>query len=49
MGLAEERIAATRDAVGTNVDIIMENHSRLDAASAVQLAGWAEKYKYFLL
>lgn len=47
VGLAEERIAATRDAVGTNVDIIMENHSRLDAASAVQLGRMAEKYNIF--
>ena len=45
--LIEERIAACREAVGPNVDIIMENHSRPDANSAVQLGRVAQKYNIF--
>ena len=45
--LAEERVAAVREAVGPNVDIIVENHSTLDALSAVQLARAIEKYNNF--
>ena len=43
----ERRIAAVREAVGPNVDIIMENHSFTDAQSAVQLGKIAEKYNIF--
>lgn len=43
----EARVKAVREAIGPNVDIIMENHSRPDAQSAVQL-GWAvQKYNIF--
>ena len=42
--LIEERVAAVREAAGPNVDIIMENHSNLDAQAAVQLARRMEKY-----
>ena len=45
--LIEERVAAVREAIGPNVDIIMENHSRPDAQSAVQLAKAVEKYNIF--
>ncbi len=45
--LIEERIAAVREAVGPNVDIIMENHSNPDAQSAVQLGRRAQKYNIF--
>jgi L-alanine-DL-glutamate epimerase-like enolase superfamily enzyme len=45
--LVEERIAATRKAVGPSVDIIMENHSTLDANSAVQLGRMAQGYNLF--
>ena len=45
--LAEERVAAVREAVGPNVDIIVENHSTLDALSAIQLARAIEKYNIF--
>ncbi|ETP73034.1 enolase superfamily enzyme [Lachnospiraceae bacterium JC7] len=41
------RLAAVREAVGDNVDILMENHSNLDAQSAVQLGRLAEKYNIF--
>lgn len=42
-----DRLAAVREAVGTNVDIIMENHSYLDANTAVQLGLEAQKYNIF--
>jgi len=42
-----ERIEATREAVGEDVDIILENHSGLDALSAVQIAQAAEPYNIF--
>ena len=45
--LIEERVAACREAVGPNVDIIMENHSRPDANSAVQLGRVVQKYNIF--
>jgi L-alanine-DL-glutamate epimerase-like enolase superfamily enzyme len=45
--LIEERIAAVREAIGPNVDIIMENHSNPDANSAVQLGRMAQKYNIF--
>lgn len=45
--LIEERVAATREAVGPDVDIIMENHSSTDANSALQIAKACEKYNIF--
>lgn len=45
--LIEERVAACREAVGPNVDIIMENHSRPDAQSAIQLGRAVQKYNIF--
>lgn len=47
VNLIEERVAAVREAVGPNVDIIMENHSFLDAQSAVQLGRRVQKYNIF--
>lgn len=44
IGVFEERLAAVREAVGPKVDIIIENHSTLDALSAVQVAKMAEPY-----
>ncbi len=41
------RLAAVREAVGPDVDIIMENHSYIDAQVAVQLGCLAEKYNIF--
>lgn len=47
VNLVEERVAAVREAVGADVDIIMENHSFTDAQSAVQLGRRLEKYNLF--
>ena len=45
--LVEERIAAVRDAIGPEVDIIIEAHSFTDAQSAIQIGQRAEKYNIF--
>lgn len=45
--LVESRVKAVREAVGPNVDIIMENHSFLDAQSAVQIGKRVKKYNIF--
>ena len=45
--VGESRVAAVREAIGPNVDIIMENHSRPDAQSAVQLGRAVQKYNIF--
>lgn len=42
-----DRVAAVREAVGPNVDIIMENHSYLDAQGAVQIGRAVQKYNIF--
>ena len=44
VNLIRERLAAVREAVGPDVDIIMENHSYIDAQVAVQLGRMAEEY-----
>ena len=44
MRVAEERIAAVREAVGPEVDIILENHCYTDAQSAAQMGNMAKKY-----
>ncbi|ETP72310.1 enolase superfamily enzyme [Lachnospiraceae bacterium JC7] len=41
------RLAAVREAVGPKVDIIMENHSNMDAQSAVQMGRLAQQYGIF--
>ncbi|MDR1230092.1 MAG: mandelate racemase/muconate lactonizing enzyme family protein [Spirochaetaceae bacterium] len=45
MKLAEARIKATRDAVGPDVDIIMENHAMTDASTAIQIGKVARDYR----
>ena len=47
VNLVESRVAAVREAVGPNVDIIMENHSFPDAQSAVQLGRAVQKHNIF--
>lgn len=47
VNLVESRVKAVREAVGPNVDIIMENHSFLDAQSAIQIGRSVEKYNIF--
>lgn len=42
-----DRIKAVRETVGSNVDIIMENHSYLDVNSAIQLAEAVKPYNIF--
>lgn len=45
--LAISRLDAIRKRVGDDVDIIIENHSNLDAMSAIQFANAAEPYNIF--
>jgi L-alanine-DL-glutamate epimerase-like enolase superfamily enzyme len=47
--LAEERLKATREAIGPDVDIILESHSLTDGVSCIQIANMAEKYGIFLI
>lgn len=47
LAIAVDRVAATREAAGDKVDIIIENHSNLDALSAIQFANAVEKYNIF--
>ncbi len=44
LNLVEARVAAVREAIGPNVDIILENHGNTDALSAVQLVNRVKKY-----
>jgi len=43
----EERVKAVREAVGPDVDIIIENHSFTDAQSSAQLGNLVKKYNIF--
>ncbi len=45
----EARLAAMRDAVGSDVDIILENHAATDAVSAVQIGRIGERYGVCLM
>lgn len=45
--LVEERCAAVREAVGPDVDIIVENHAYIDAQGAVQFGRALEPYDIF--
>jgi L-alanine-DL-glutamate epimerase-like enolase superfamily enzyme len=45
MKLTEERIRVTRDAVGPDVDIIIENHAMTDASTAIQIGKLARDYR----
>jgi L-alanine-DL-glutamate epimerase-like enolase superfamily enzyme len=49
MRLAEERIAATREEAGPDVDIIIENHAMTDAAAAIQFGKMAGPYDIMFL
>ena len=42
-----ERVKAIRKAVGSNVDIIIENHANTDMVSAIQFAKAIEEYNIF--
>lgn len=44
----EERMAAIREAVGPNVDILIENHGDTDTTSSLQMAERLEKYRPFV-
>jgi L-alanine-DL-glutamate epimerase-like enolase superfamily enzyme len=47
LDLVEERVAAVREAVGRDVDLIMEMHAHTDAQSAIQIGRRCEKYNIF--
>ncbi len=49
MKLAEARLAAVRDAVGPDVELIAENHAMTDAATAIQFARMAEQFDIMFL
>jgi L-alanine-DL-glutamate epimerase-like enolase superfamily enzyme len=49
MRVADERLAATRKAVGPDIDIIIENHAMTDAATAIQFSRMAEQYDIMFL
>ena len=43
--LAEDRVAAVREAVGPEVDILVEAHAKFNVATAIQLGKRLEKYR----
>ena len=45
--LAEDRVAAVREAVGPNVDILVEVHAKFSPATAIQLGKRLEPYRPF--
>lgn len=47
--LAEARLKAVRDAVGPDMDILIENHAMTDANTAIQFARMAEPYDIMYL
>jgi galactonate dehydratase len=47
MRLAAERIAATREAVGEEVEILIEGHGRLNPNTAIRMANLLEDYNPF--
>ncbi|MDR1773887.1 MAG: mandelate racemase/muconate lactonizing enzyme family protein [Clostridioides sp.] len=44
MKLAEERLYAVREAIGSDIDIIIENHAMTDSSTGIQFIKMAEKY-----
>ena len=46
-GLAEARVAAVREAVGPEVDVIIEAHAKFCPTTAIQLGRRLEKYRPF--
>lgn len=49
LNIFEERLAAIRNELGYDFDIIVENHSRTDAVSAAIIGEICDKYKIFAL
>lgn len=49
LNLYEKRLAAVREEIGPDIDIIIEHHSSTDAQSALQLAKLSEKYGIFAI
>lgn len=47
--LAEDRVAAAREAVGPNVDILVEVHAKFSVATAIHLGQRLERYRPFWL
>lgn len=47
--IAEQRVKAVREAVGKDIQLLMEFHGRLDAASAIAMARRLEKYDPFFI
>lgn len=47
LDLLESRVAAVREAIGPKVDLIIENHSSIDAEGAIQFGRRVEKYNIF--
>ncbi|MBI2872442.1 MAG: mandelate racemase/muconate lactonizing enzyme family protein [Chloroflexi bacterium] len=45
--LAEDRVAAVREAVGPNVDILVEAHAKFNVYTAIHLGQRLEKYRPF--
>jgi galactonate dehydratase len=45
--LAEDRVAAVREAVGPDVDILVEVHARFNVATAIHLGQRLERYRPF--
>ncbi len=45
--LAEDRVAAVREAIGPNVDIVVEVHARFNVYTAIHLGKMLEKYNPF--
>ena len=45
--LSEDRVAAVREAVGPNVDILVEVHAKFNVYTAVQIGRRLEKYRPF--
>jgi galactonate dehydratase len=45
--LAEDRVAAVREAVGPDIDILIEVHAKFSPATAIQLGKRLEKYRPF--
>jgi galactonate dehydratase len=46
--LAEDRVAAVRESVGPNVDILVEAHAKFSVGTAIQLGKRLEKYRPML-
>ena len=49
LNIVEKRISAVREAVGSNVDIMVENHGFSDTQSAIQIMKRIEKYNILFL